>query len=66
MTIITRLSILAHVLCGPFYSLLLASTIILTTDEMFSMWSAPCPVLGKGGVNMHPKYVFYVVRVASI
>lgn len=33
---------------------LLGYTTILTTEEVFSLWSAPCLVLGNGTVNTHP------------
>jgi hypothetical protein len=40
-------------------------TIEKILEEVFSMWSAPCPVLGNGPMNTQSnnrRCVFYVVR----
>lgn len=56
------------VLCGPRHSALLGSTAILTSDGVFYMLSAPCPVVGNGGVNtsLIEQGVFYVIRAVAV
>jgi hypothetical protein len=41
------------------------ATIEKALEEMFSMWSAPCTVLGNGPIDTHSdnrRGIFYVVR----
>jgi hypothetical protein len=56
------------VLYGPCYKSLLGNTTILIIEEVFSMWSTPCPVLDNEPVNTHSdtEHVFSVRSYPSL